>query len=353
MQDNKLMEHSDYPSQTKSSPSDRGLIMPEQLQQVRLGRGYATDINAEVFERVMPARHHGETETRTGTGGYYAFDPETVSAAKSIIEQRGSLHEMEYFNRKLRLSGYNADFDGNALNDTPKEPERHIPRFIFEPDTILYQEIEKVNVRLRLPYKECLFVQELQSASALAAPNPDTFDVYAMELSDTKFFFMFELYGIAFNVQVNQFRNKDMDGQVQYKAWLAEGPDKHLNPKDKKHTLADTAFRSVAPVIAFLEGLSEGMYTLEREGVQVPPSQVPPPAKEGIEFKVRSLHANQPTKVSVPLGGTHASPREHHRRGYWRRSASGKKVWIGPVVVNKGKTEGKIIKDYQIMDPVK
>lgn len=38
----------------------------------------------------------------------------------------------------------------------------------------------------------------------------------------------------------------------------------------------------------------------------------------------------------VSLGGHHASPREHIRRGYWRHYKSGKTVWIESTTVNKG-----------------
>ena len=37
--------------------------------------------------------------------------------------------------------------------------------------------------------------------------------------------------------------------------------------------------------------------------------------------------------------GTHASPCEHARSGYWRVYKSGKRVWVKPTVVNKGKTK--------------
>lgn len=47
------------------------------------------------------------------------------------------------------------------------------------------------------------------------------------------------------------------------------------------------------------------------------------------------------------LGGTHASPREHVRRGHWRRTRSGERRWIGPVVVNEGSKVGKIEKEYK------
>lgn len=46
-------------------------------------------------------------------------------------------------------------------------------------------------------------------------------------------------------------------------------------------------------------------------------------------------------------GGTHASPREHLRRGHIRHLANGKSVWINAMVVNPG-VGGKIEKDYKI-----
>jgi len=47
-----------------------------------------------------------------------------------------------------------------------------------------------------------------------------------------------------------------------------------------------------------------------------------------------------------PLGGTHASPREHDRRGHWRRTSSGR-VWIEPMVINKG-VGGRVEKTYRV-----
>ena len=47
-------------------------------------------------------------------------------------------------------------------------------------------------------------------------------------------------------------------------------------------------------------------------------------------------------KHGVRLGGHHASPREHVRRGYWRQYKSGKRVWIKSTTVNKG-VKGKTV----------
>jgi len=45
------------------------------------------------------------------------------------------------------------------------------------------------------------------------------------------------------------------------------------------------------------------------------------------------------------LGGTHASPRKHDRRGHWRQCASGKRVWVRQAVVGDA-ARGLVMKDY-------
>ena len=49
-----------------------------------------------------------------------------------------------------------------------------------------------------------------------------------------------------------------------------------------------------------------------------------------------------------PKGGTHASPRWHKRRGYWRTmKKSGKRVWVRACEVGS-KSNGMVYKDYQV-----
>lgn len=60
-----------------------------------------------------------------------------------------------------------------------------------------------------------------------------------------------------------------------------------------------------------------------------------------VEIKPRAV-------VSEPLGGTHASPKPHMRRGHVRRLKSGKIVTIKSMIVNKHKMpeEGFVFHDY-------
>lgn len=55
-----------------------------------------------------------------------------------------------------------------------------------------------------------------------------------------------------------------------------------------------------------------------------------------------------------PLGGTHASPKPHMRRGYVRRSKTGKLVTVKSTIVNKHKMpdEGFMFHDYRVENPV-
>jgi hypothetical protein len=59
---------------------------------------------------------------------------------------------------------------------------------------------------------------------------------------------------------------------------------------------------------------------------------------------------SKPAVPSVSLGGTHASPKPHDRRGHQRRLKSGKTVYIRPTTINKHKikTEGFIHHDYRV-----
>jgi hypothetical protein len=65
-----------------------------------------------------------------------------------------------------------------------------------------------------------------------------------------------------------------------------------------------------------------------------------------VEFRLIKI---EPRKIQLPSmpRGTHASPRQHWRRGHWRTYASGKRVFVNPMLVGDEKN-GKIIKDYVV-----
>jgi hypothetical protein len=51
---------------------------------------------------------------------------------------------------------------------------------------------------------------------------------------------------------------------------------------------------------------------------------------------------------SEPQGGTHASPREHDRRGHWRTLKT-KRVWVRPCKVGNP-AQGRVFHDYKVPD---
>jgi hypothetical protein len=54
-----------------------------------------------------------------------------------------------------------------------------------------------------------------------------------------------------------------------------------------------------------------------------------------------------PATKGKPLGGTHASPRAHDRRGHWRACKSGKIVWVSQCRVGD-ETRGEVVHDYVV-----
>ena len=67
-----------------------------------------------------------------------------------------------------------------------------------------------------------------------------------------------------------------------------------------------------------------------------------------IEFRLITIDTKKKDTEATMPHGTHASPRQHWRRGHWRTAPkSGKRVWIDPMLVGD-EANGKIIKDYAV-----
>jgi hypothetical protein len=64
-------------------------------------------------------------------------------------------------------------------------------------------------------------------------------------------------------------------------------------------------------------------------------------------FTYKVLTVGKKKRKSRHLGGTHASPRSHLRRGYYRTSRNGVRHWVQPCMV-KGETDGFVHKDYKV-----
>lgn len=62
-------------------------------------------------------------------------------------------------------------------------------------------------------------------------------------------------------------------------------------------------------------------------------------------FTYKVLTIGKKKRKSQLLGGTHASPRSHLRRGHYRTSQKGVRHWVQPCMI-KGDTDGFVHKDY-------
>jgi len=67
-------------------------------------------------------------------------------------------------------------------------------------------------------------------------------------------------------------------------------------------------------------------------------------------FSYWTLELSDKQEKGLHLGGTHASPRVHLRRGHIRRLESGKHIWVNAHVVGN-KENGMVHKDYRLKAP--
>ncbi len=65
-------------------------------------------------------------------------------------------------------------------------------------------------------------------------------------------------------------------------------------------------------------------------------------------FDWRTVVIEPKQDKSESLGGTHASPRQHERRGHWRVTASGRKVWVRNCKVGNA-SNGVVFHDYKVI----
>lgn len=109
---------------------------------------------------------------------------------------------------------------------------------------------------------------------------------------------------------------------------------------------------SYKPVVRFYAAVCQ---ILANHHVEL--QDVPPDAKENRRRKIRgkvplytykTLVIGAPKKRQSGAGaGTHASPRTHLRRGYYRTSKKGVRHWVQACVV-KGETPGVVHKEYRV-----
>ncbi len=83
---------------------------------------------------------------------------------------------------------------------------------------------------------------------------------------------------------------------------------------------------------------------------QVAPSLRAPFARDGVRGWVWRQVAIDPERLrsaSADLGGSHASPRWHLRRGHWRQMADGRRIFVRQCEVGDPE-RGGVVKDYAV-----
>lgn len=67
----------------------------------------------------------------------------------------------------------------------------------------------------------------------------------------------------------------------------------------------------------------------------------------GWTYRIAEIDPVQVKAAAARLGGTHASPRWHLRRGHWRQLADGRRVFVRECEVGDA-SRGGVVKDYQV-----
>ena len=118
------------------------------------------------------------------------------------------------------------------------------------------------------------------------------------------------------------------------------------NPAISDSVLATQCGEAAAAIVwRALAILSTSADVSER---QIAPSQRKPFARDGVRGWVWRQVAIDPERLriaSAELGGSHASPRWHLRRGHWRQFADGRRVFVRQCVVGDPE-RGGVVKDY-------
>ena len=71
--------------------------------------------------------------------------------------------------------------------------------------------------------------------------------------------------------------------------------------------------------------------------------------KQPLIYDWHTVAIEPPKQKSPHQGGTHASPRLHERRGHWRITRSGKRVWVRDCMVGNAAL-GTVFKDYKLSE---
>lgn len=123
----------------------------------------------------------------------------------------------------------------------------------------------------------------------------------------------------------------------------------YANMDQENHPDAEVVRGLVATIGAWLSALSpESVAYAPKAKASLINSKRKAKGKRPVLFDWRTVKIEQTAPAATaPLGGTHASPRLHDRRGHWRTYPSGKRGWVKACKVGDA-SKGVVFKDYEV-----
>lgn len=362
---------------------DSDLLNGNQLLQSLIPRGYPTDINPEIFAQGPQAARFYHKQPLSDVeyhqrkmyavtpdpsmirnpNGYFSrclggYEPETVAQALAdhygkYVNGHWTVAPEAQYGLGLLLGARKRDDLKAALGDLDQlyhsklldfffRPEKdelkirqsyldqlsgvRLPRFLVPDTTEFPYDPGAHYIGLMLPYRRCLFILN---------PGVNARLVYCEQLADDKIKLTVKVstHGEAEAIQIGEFQFEWADGKLIEKGWFSD-------------EFTKATAQELRCILSILDGLSKNYVVAE--GDPPPAGRKIPEARKGCTVRVVKLHPQSETIRKEWQGGTHASPREHTRQGHWKRSRAGKRIWISEVIVNKGKTDGVVDKDYYI-----
>lgn len=349
-----------------------GTLKEEQIEQVLRPRGYVSDMDAEIFSDFDGSSEKSRLYYQSRLDNIEYFNrkaqgmdrpaliqalvdhygmpisdevQEAVDLLSSISEtdasdplKRKAISEL--LHGPLFAFMFDPKHDPQAVMEAKLQAEQlkirqnylekisgqRLPRFVV-PDTAEFPyDPEAMYIGLMLPYRKCLFILN---------PGVNARLVYCEQLDDDKIKLTVKIstHGEDNADTIGEFQFEWKEGELIEEGWFSD-------------EFTKVTAQELRCILAILDGMSKNYVVAE--GDPPPKDRVIPEARKGCTVRVVKLHPQSETIRKAWQGGTHASPREHTRIAHWRRNCHGVRVRILEKIVNKGKTDGVVDKEYYI-----
>lgn len=210
--------------------------------------------------------------------------------------------------------------------------------------------------QLRLPFPKMLFIDGIAEPHIEVGVSDTTkvraivffFAVQNHESIDC--YIVTNRYGVVDALAFRSFINPLDNNKIMVESRVENEQAERLGGEEKISGFAQVILHSLCKAI-YMMTLNGGEFYLSiptEEEKSVNAKRIRKGKRPFIEFKLITIDGKKKDAVVTTPHGTHASPRQHWRRGHWRTAPkSGKKVWIDPMLVGD-EANGKIIKDYAV-----